>query len=67
MHLQKGHYYLDIAKKELYIFDRLVAEGNEALDYAFELSPPSEWRSLDARPFLNDMGYEEFQEYSFPF
>ena len=63
MYLSKDHYMLDVEKKELYLLDKKVAEGDKALDWAFELSPPSEWNSSNTKPFLMDMGLEEFENW----
>ena len=47
--------------------DKKVAEGDQALDWAFELKPPSQWMSLENPPLLIDMGWEEFEEWQWPF
>ena len=61
------NYFLDMTAKELYIFDNLIMSGDEALDYAFELEPPSNWSRVDDKPMLTSLRLEDESEYSYPY
>lgn len=63
-HFVDGNYYLNYEEKKLFIYDKLVAEGESALDYAFELLPPSEWTRLDEAPMMVEMRLED-EEYPY--
>ena len=61
------NYFLNMETKELFLYDKRIAEGEPALDLAFEIGSPSEWTQLDDIPPLSMMKLIETDENSYPF
>jgi len=64
---QYSNFFHDATNKTLRLYDEIVAEGDKALDIAFELAPLREWTRLEEFPALVTLHLEDTDDYAWPY